>query len=74
MSLNREHKIILEHDLNDAIGLLIHIENRINSIDIQELATLIVKLNTMCGTIQNTVLQALIQQEPLNHEDAANES
>jgi hypothetical protein len=74
MSLNREHKIILEHDLNDAIGLLIHIENRIHSIDIQELATLIVKLNTMCGTIQNTVLQALIQQEPLNHEDAANES
>jgi hypothetical protein len=74
MHLNREHKIILEHDLNDAIGLLIHIENRINSIDIQELATLIVKLNTMCGTIQNTVLQALIQQEPLNHEDAANES
>jgi hypothetical protein len=74
MHLNREHRLILEHDLNDAIGLLIRIENRIHSIDIQELATLIVKLNTMCGTIQNTILQALIQQEPLNHEDAANES
>jgi hypothetical protein len=62
MHLKREHRLILEHDLNDAIGLLIHIENRTHSIDIQELATLIVKLNQMCGTIQNTVLQALIEE------------